>query len=225
MPARLLLRLRQPFLGLVSRAAAFGAERSGVAAVEFALVLPVMTVLFFGLAEVGTAVAIDRKVTLLARSLADLSSRDNEQTTDTLKAVFAASSAIMRPYDDSIKNKTQMVISSVVVTQSGSTYTGAIAWSCGRNINANTETDPTKKAAFAAANLSVRQSGASYAVPAGFQSSTTKSFILAETLFPYDSSVAIFFKATKRLSEEMPWPVRNGDKVAGPSTANCPPNK
>ena len=214
MLAPLLSGLVRRLRSRASRLAAFATEQSGVAAVEFAMVLPVMTILFFGLGEVGTAVTIDRKLTLLARSLADLSSRETEMTTASLKSVFDASGAVMRPYD---AQKTQMVISSVLVTQVGSNYVGTVAWSCGRNAVASTETDSTKRAN----NLVIRQIASNYPVPAGYQTSTSKSFILTETLYPYDSPLGVYFKVTRRLRREMPWPARNGDKIAGPTLVNC----
>ena len=42
-----------------------------IAATEFAVIAPVMLVLFFGTVEFSLAVAVDRKVTLMARTLSD----------------------------------------------------------------------------------------------------------------------------------------------------------
>jgi Flp pilus assembly protein TadG len=46
----------------------------GLAATEFAIVVPVMLLLFFGTDEFASGIAIDRKVTLIARTLSDLTS-------------------------------------------------------------------------------------------------------------------------------------------------------
>ena len=48
-------------------------DRSGIAATEFAVIVPVMLVMFFGTVEFSAGVAVDRKVTLMARTLSDLS--------------------------------------------------------------------------------------------------------------------------------------------------------
>ena len=53
----------------------------GVAAVEFAMVLPLMLVLFFGTLEFSAGVAVDRKVTMMARTLSDLTSQNISVTT------------------------------------------------------------------------------------------------------------------------------------------------
>src|ERR1700744_5199160 len=50
-------------------------DRRGVAAIEFAMIFPLMLVTFFGTVEFCSAVAIDRKVTLVARTLSDLTSQ------------------------------------------------------------------------------------------------------------------------------------------------------
>jgi Flp pilus assembly protein TadG len=47
-------------------------DKRGISAVEFAMLLPLMVTLYLGGVEVSQAVAVDRKVTLVARSLGDL---------------------------------------------------------------------------------------------------------------------------------------------------------
>jgi Flp pilus assembly protein TadG len=74
------------------------ADRSGVAATEFAIVVPLMLVMFFGTVEFSSGVAVDRKVTLMARTLADLASQSTSVTDTDLTNFFAASKGIMTPY-------------------------------------------------------------------------------------------------------------------------------
>ena len=50
-------------------------DRSGLAAVEFAFVFPMMVVMYFGVVELSSAIAVDRKATQVARTLADLTSQ------------------------------------------------------------------------------------------------------------------------------------------------------
>lgn len=56
--------------------ARFLRDRRGVAATEFALIIPVMLVLYIGTVEVTEAVYTDRRVTLVARVAGDLIGRD-----------------------------------------------------------------------------------------------------------------------------------------------------
>ena len=58
------------------RATSVAHDRSGLAAVEFAMIIPIMVVLFFGTDEFSAAVAVDRKVTQVARTLSDLTSQN-----------------------------------------------------------------------------------------------------------------------------------------------------
>jgi len=74
-------------------------DRSGIAATEFALIVPIMLVMFFGTVEFSSGVAVARKVTLVARTLSDLTSQAGPPIDDNyLQNVFTASIAIMPPY-------------------------------------------------------------------------------------------------------------------------------
>jgi hypothetical protein len=58
-----------------------------------------MLAMFFGTVEFSSGVAVDRKITLVARALSDLTSQSLSTTSDTeLQNIFAASSAILTPY-------------------------------------------------------------------------------------------------------------------------------
>ncbi|MCW2314654.1 Flp pilus assembly protein TadG [Rhodoblastus acidophilus] len=64
-----------PRFGAFKRLGAFARARAGVAAVEFAFILPLMLVLYFGLAVLGQGLEVGRKVQLASRTLADLASQ------------------------------------------------------------------------------------------------------------------------------------------------------
>jgi Flp pilus assembly protein TadG len=70
----------------------------GLAAVEFAFVIPAMLVLFFGTVEFSSGIAVDRKVTLMARTLSDLTSQGLSVSDNDLTNFYAASNGIMTPY-------------------------------------------------------------------------------------------------------------------------------
>lgn len=79
----------------------FLADGRAIAATEFAVIVPLMLVMFFGTVEFSSAVAIDRKVTITARALSDLTSQTSTTTIDNtyLQNVFTASIATVTPYD------------------------------------------------------------------------------------------------------------------------------
>jgi len=89
--SRIRRRARHSLLNLVG-------DCRGVAAVEFAVIVPIMLVLFFGTVEFSSGVAVDRKVTLMARTLSDLTSQSTSVDDTAMSNFFAASTAIMTPY-------------------------------------------------------------------------------------------------------------------------------
>ena len=91
-------------------------DSSGIAATEFAVIVPLMLAMFFGTVEFSSGVAVKRKVTLVARTLSDLTSQSLNTTSDTeLQNIFAASSAILTPYS---VTPTQPTISEIYVDAS-----------------------------------------------------------------------------------------------------------
>ena len=83
-------------------------NRRGNAAVEFSVIVPVMLVMFFGTIELSSGVAVDRKTTLVARTLSDLTSQlanlsaastTAPNVTDAyIQNVFTSAIAILQPY-------------------------------------------------------------------------------------------------------------------------------
>src|SRR5450756_188917 len=89
--SRMLLRVRR-------RAGEFLADCRGIAATEFAVIVPLMLVMFFGTVEFSSGVAVDRKVSLVTQELADLVSR-NPSIADTDIANFTTiANAMLAPY-------------------------------------------------------------------------------------------------------------------------------
>ena len=70
----------------------------GIAATEFAIIVPVLLLLFFGTDEFASGIAVDRKVTLMARTLSDLTSQNTSVTDTQLTNFRNASVGIMMPY-------------------------------------------------------------------------------------------------------------------------------
>jgi Flp pilus assembly protein TadG len=77
----------------------FHNDRRGVSAVEFALVLPLMVILFVGVLQVSELASVKRKTTLVARATADLVAQSQSINQNDLNAVFQAGVAVMAPFD------------------------------------------------------------------------------------------------------------------------------
>jgi Flp pilus assembly protein TadG len=99
-------------------------DRSAVAATEFALIVPIMLVMFFGTVEFSSGVAVDRKVTLVARTLSDLTSQSTSVAAADATNFFTASGKILTPY---APTPTQAKISELYVDPS--TLQARVQWS------------------------------------------------------------------------------------------------
>ena len=73
-------------------------DTRGVGAVEFALILPLMLLMFFGMFEVSTAVAVKRKVSVVAQTVSDLISRYESVKDVDVTNVFTIGKTILTPY-------------------------------------------------------------------------------------------------------------------------------
>ena len=106
-------------------------DRSGLAAVEFAMIFPMMVVMFFGVLELSAAIAVDRKATLVARTLSDLTSQMVSVANADLVSFGEAAKAIMTPYPGSplISSVTEVYVDSV-------TGVARVQWSKGLTIGA-----------------------------------------------------------------------------------------
>lgn len=76
----------------------FTSKEDGVAAVEFALLLPVLLILLIGMAETTEALNHDRKVSQVASTLADLVSQSQELTRLEVDDLMWSARTIMFPY-------------------------------------------------------------------------------------------------------------------------------
>lgn len=101
----------------------FGRDPSGVSAVEFALILPVMLLLYFGGVEVSTAVSIKRKVTHLSSTVADLVTQAKTISATDMGNIFDIAEAIMVPYDTA---SLSVVVSGITIDGDGNTE---VEWS------------------------------------------------------------------------------------------------
>jgi Flp pilus assembly protein TadG len=73
-------------------------DKRGNAAVEFAVIVPLMLVMFFGTIEFSSAVAVDRKISLVTQGLADLVSRYPAVYDVDITNFFMIGNAMLTPY-------------------------------------------------------------------------------------------------------------------------------
>src|SRR5690349_24337501 len=73
-------------------------DQRGISAVEFAMILPLMLTLYLGAVELSQGVGADRKVTLTARTIADLVSQTASINNSDMTNSLNAAAAVMAPY-------------------------------------------------------------------------------------------------------------------------------
>jgi Flp pilus assembly protein TadG len=120
-----MMTITQQWLRARALAAALLKNTRGMVAVEFALILPIMAVLFFGTVEMSNGVAVYRKVTLMAHTLSDLTSQSVEVQDADLLNFFNASTGVMSPYSAGPISQT---ITEIWVNPSGQAF---VQWSQG----------------------------------------------------------------------------------------------
>lgn len=105
----------------------FGRARSGAAVVEFALIMPLLLMLYFGSVEASSLYTVDRRVTIVSGTIGDLVAQWNPDggaiSQATINDYFDAAQTIMTPYD---ATGLAQVVSFVAVNASGVTK---VLWS------------------------------------------------------------------------------------------------
>jgi Flp pilus assembly protein TadG len=118
----------RPLRRLLAR---FRRNESGVAAVEFALILPFLIALYMGSIEASSLFTVDRRIDVISNTTADLVSRWNSGTSaipsNTLRDYFRASAGIITPYSTT---GLKQVVSLLQVSSAG---VAKVVWSCAYN--------------------------------------------------------------------------------------------
>ena len=180
------------------------AENEGISAVEFALIAPLMAVIYFGCIELSFMMTLDRKVTGAAATLGDLTARASSVNNDDVSDIFEATRMIMQPND---MTKAHMRVTSLfddgTATDDGDDDNGveiAVDWSirCGTEFSTLTEDS----------EVSIPDN----LVPAG------GTIIMAEIKYPYSSPIGFFFSEDKMLSDTFYLRPRRVDRITHDDT-------
>ncbi|HZL39722.1 MAG TPA: TadE/TadG family type IV pilus assembly protein [Pseudolabrys sp.] len=169
--------LKTSIIGRLSR---FARDRRGVSAIEFAFIAPVMIGLYLGCSEISDGVAADRKVSLIAGALSNLSAQTTSITTAQMTNILDASSAIISPYSASLL---KMTVSCIKIDGTG---VAKIQWSATRNGTA-------------------RAVGSTYSFPSTATALAVKSswLLLSEVSYAYTPTVGYTITGTLTLSDQM----------------------
>jgi Flp pilus assembly protein TadG len=174
---------------------AFRVDRRGTSAIEFALLLPIMLTLYVAGIEISNAIAINRKVTLTARTVTDLVSRASTISTGEMGDILAAASAVIAPY---APNNLTVTVSEIYVDNNGN----AKVWgfSCSFQGTPRTIGDP---------------------VTLPPQLTVNNSYLIwGEAQYSYTPSITYVISGTLNLTDQIFMSPRMSSSVTGPQT--CP---
>ena len=153
----------------------FACDERGVSAVEFALLAPLMIGLYLGCVEVSDGVSADRKVSLTAAALANLTAQVSTISSSDMTNILDASSAVIAPYASS---KLKITVTCISISSS---KIATVKWSATRNGTINSGTIAIS---------------AALAVP-------STQLILAEASYAYKPIVGYKITGTLNLSDKM----------------------
>ncbi len=177
--------------GLIERLKRFRRETRAVAAVEFALILPFLLLLYVGSIEASQLIIVDRRVTTVAGTVGDLVARaDGSITQAQLTDYFRASQGIFMPFSTT---GLRQVITCVYVAANGTTQ---VRWSRGYNGGV------------------AKTAGQTFALPTEVTTLSRNSYIIvSETSYSYRPMLGIVFPTAIPLYRENFHSPRFGDFI------------
>ncbi|EJC82071.1 TadE-like protein [Rhizobium leguminosarum bv. trifolii WSM2297] len=93
------MALLNPFTRLVLTARRLARERNGAGAIEFAILFPVLVMLYIGAFEITVGLSVSKRVTRAAGSIADLVTQQQSITKSTLAQMPSVANSIFVPYN------------------------------------------------------------------------------------------------------------------------------
>jgi Flp pilus assembly protein TadG len=163
---------------LVARLRGFAHGQGGMAAVEFAVILPFMLAAYLGGVELGNGVAINRKVAITTRAVADLATRYTTIHNADSTTILGAASTIIAPY---ASGPLAVTVSQVSVNAQG---TATISWSDTLNGTAHpVGTAVTLPGTLATPNANYIWGEVSYAYTPTFGYVMTGTYNLSDQIF------------------------------------------
>src|SRR4051812_25790574 len=166
----------------------FHDDKRGVSAVEFAMLLPLMVTLYIGGVEVSSAIAVDRKVTLVARTVGDLVAQSTSVNAADMTNILNAASSVVQPYSPSL---IKVTVSRVDVDANG---VAKVVWS--KTLNGT-----------------ARAVNSTVTLPAALNTAST-SLIWAETQYAYTPTIGYVITGTMTLKDQIYMRPRLSDTVA-----------
>jgi Flp pilus assembly protein TadG len=173
---------------IVRRLGRLADDERGVSAVEFAMLLPLMLTLYLGTVEVSQGIAADRKVTLTARTVADLVAQVSSINNTDMNNSLNAAAAVISPFSI---NNLKVTVTSVAIDAAGN---ATVAWSD-------------------ALNGTPRAVGSTVTVPTALNTPNS-SLIWSEVQYTYTPTIGHVVTGTLNLKDQIYMRPRLSESVA-----------
>jgi Flp pilus assembly protein TadG len=151
---------------------------AGVAAIEFAILLPLLLLVLFGTIEFGSAIVIKSKVRAAASTVAEIANQYTTIQNSDMTAILDAAAAIITPYAPA---NASVVISEITIDSKGN---ATVAWSDTLNGTARAAgSSITVPSSAAVANTVLLLSEVSYLYKPSLGYAMTGSMTLQDSLY------------------------------------------
>lgn len=167
----------------------FWSDRRGVSAVEFALIAPILIMIYLALAELTLGMMASRRTSHLAATIGDLAAQSENLTDTNVTDLWAIGTSMMQPFDTGINLK--MRLSSVTM---GADSKARVIWSKGQNMVGYTP-------------------GTVIGTISTSQIASGESLVMTEVEYDYDSPIGNFLPGTSKFTDTFYHHPRNGQAV------------
>jgi Flp pilus assembly protein TadG len=175
---------------MLKRLRALSKSSDGLAAVEFALIAPVLGTMLLGTIELCNALECHQKVTMVASTAADLVAQASKVSASDMDDIFSAAAAVIYPFQ---QNNIAIVVSSVL---SDGTGNGTVTWSVA---NANgTPLDKDKAIVLSQPIMSTCDASGGNCTPCA---KGACSVILTQVSYSYTSPIGKYFAGSVPMSD------------------------
>jgi len=175
------------WMSSAKRCRSFKRDERGMTAIEFALVFPIMLVLYMGAVDISQVLTADRKVTSVASTTADLVAQAETLDAAGLTDIYEAARAILSPMSTA---DLSIVVTSITIDDDGDPE---VDWSN-------------------AFNGTVRSSPGGLDIPAGMIVGGG-SIVVAEVSYVYDGVIGEFVGTDFQLTDTFYLRPRKVDRV------------